>query len=706
MTFFHHLRQHRLVRESFVLLFLIWILITIFIGYGARNYNQLYYNNLQENIRYNLVDYIGEYEHVMSALALFISESEEVTPSEFANFCGGFCATGEGIVLVTYAPAGIVEYVYPSSEIDAYDGFDVIGNFNVEEFTKFEQSRAAGTMFLTYDDDAIIYHHPVKDDDDAFVGLISLRVDLALFQAGLPDVIADEDVVLVTGDQWYLLGSADSPVDPDELVSTTLSGIDYRFYVSYYNDNYDVVFTTVAIAEVTLFLALAIIFLLIYRNHMQVIDLVERVEYSYHYSYETGLKNRQSLYEDFDDIRKANERFYIAYALFNNVKFINYKYGHEIGADVIRAAINLIQGVTRDNTTMYHIGGDEYAFVFSSSKRTEVQNTIKRILRVFDRDIVIKRIRTNISITLGVVNYPDEGVTIDELIKNAHLVLSQSKIQNTNDYVFFRSGVISDMITNQDFDDYVNHLNLQQFGVHLMPIVDCMSDRIVGFECLSRAKNEFNEQISTSSVISSLERSGRIQELDEIVFKKMLGYMQRINDQFPDNHLFLSANASALSFNEQFVETIIRYYREAKLKRGTIVLELTESYKVEDHDYLIRLFKRLNRVGIRTAIDDFGSGYSSLSYISKFPVYSIKVDKEYVRDYYKNEFNRTLFLTLQPIAKVLKCKLIAEGVDDPETLDFLRQNECEWYQGYLFSKGVPFETAMAMIEQESTMTKE
>ena len=109
--------------------------------------------------------------------------------------------------------------------------------------------------------------------------------------------------------------------------------------------------------------------------------------------------------------------------------------------------------------------------------------------------------------------------------------------------------------------------------------------------------------------------------------------MRRINIEFPDNEYFLSVNASALSFNENYVNKVIALYEKENFSKGTIVLELTESYQVEDYNYLIKLFEKLNDRGIKTAIDDFGSGYSSLSYISKFPVYAIKVDKEYVKDY-------------------------------------------------------------------------
>jgi len=174
--------------------------------------------------------------------------------------------------------------------------------------------------------------------------------------------------------------------------------------------------------------------------------------------------------------------------------------------------------------------------------------------------------------------------------------------------------------------------------------------------------------------------------------------MKKLNKAIPEEEYYISLNASALSLNDEYVNNVIAANKAARFKKGQIVLELTESYQVEDYDYLIKLFRRLNESGIKVAIDDFGSGYSSLSYISKFPIYAIKVDKEYVRDYRDNNFNKTLLMTLKSIAEVLDCKLIAEGVDSPETLDFLKEFGCPSYQGYLFSKGLPYDDAIALVK--------
>lgn len=703
MDFFKNKLRYKRIRESFIFIILLWILLSTLVGFGSSSYYNLYYENQQESSVQIVKPFVEDYLEVLTHLEQFFIQSEEVTYDEFQNYCGAVCGFSESIDAVMYSPLGIVTYVNPSSEEDTYVDVDLVSQFTPHELELFQNAKNQNEMFVTFSDDESFTIHKVLVEDDVFIGLVSVKVNIEQFQLDMYDALPSNDIVLKM-DGNYIIGDQSEKIEHYHIRSFMLSGISFDTGTNFNSDYRSQIIWIAVVIDLGIILSLGTILVLLYRDHKRVIDFVDRMDYTYHYDLNTELKNKTSLYEDFERLKEEHKDLYIAYGVFNNVKFINFKYGHELGLSVVKEAITLIHGVLRAHTQMYHLGGDEYAFIFEVDNANEVKNIINRVLRVFERDIVIKKIRTNISLSLGVVHYPNEGRELDELIRNAHLALTQSRIINSNNYAFYSSTAITDLINNQDFDDYVSKLDLNVFQLYLMPIVHVQTNQIVGFECLTRAFNEFDELMDTFAVVSSLERNGRIQELDEIVFRKMLTFKEQMNELYPNNNVFLSVNASALSFNEDYVETIIQDFQLSRMKPNTIILELTESYKIEDHDYLIKLFKRLNNIGIRTAIDDFGSGYSSLSYISKFPIYSIKVDKMYVRDYQQNEFNRTLFLTLSSIAEVLHCKLIAEGVDDPETLDFLRENGCEWYQGFLFSKGVPFDKAIKMLQSNQIKT--
>jgi len=524
-------------------------------------------------------------------------------------------------------------------------------------------------------------------------------VDVDKFVESLPMYENPDEIVISTEDNVFLKSSP--TYDKDDFLESKvdIDGVVFSIGTDFYGAYYLKTILMVFLVTLVITTSLVVIFVIFLDDQKKTKSFLHELAYSHNFSIENGLKNTKSFYEDIEKLIFEKEEFYLSLGIFNNVKYINDKFGHRLGNELLLQAVTLIKGVLRSNTELYHFGGDEYIFVVKTEHKAEVKNILKRVLKIFDRDIIIDRFTTNISMTMGVVNYPNQGRTIDELIKNAHLTLSNSHILNSNAFAFYKKGAITNLLENRDFDNFVKNLNLELFEVYLMPIIDVQTNIIAGFECLTRAFNDFDEVLDTETVINSLERNGRIQELDEIVFKKMIRMMRRINTEYPDNDFFLSVNASALSFNEGYVQNVMSLYEKENFSKGTIVLELTESYKVEDYDYLIRLFDRLNDVGIKTAIDDFGSGYSSLSYISKFPIYAIKVDKEYVCDYHTNSFNRTLLMTLNSIAEVLDCKLVAEGVDDPETLEYLKANGCQMYQGYLFSKGVTFEESLKMISK-------
>lgn len=700
MNFFELVKEDKTIRRALVISILVWIFLATMNVVGFNRYYISHSDVVINDVTDSITPQLESYSEKLDLFAVaFVGTDTEISIADYNEFSETLIGEDESIEYVLYSPHGEVANVYPYDT--EYLANTIVNDFSIKEHRKFVDAVSNDSYFVTFELEGVnlskLHYHKSIIIDDEFYGLVTLIVDTDKLIAQVPSVSNNDEVVLSLEEVYiksslvYDDGFKDYFIDID--------GIEYVLSIDYLGSYYNRTIIMVLVATVILTAPLILVFTIFYVEQRRTKTLIHEVEYSRKYSIDTQLKNAQSFYLDIDELIKKSETFYLALGKFNNIKYINDKYGHKLGQEVVLEAVNLIKGVLRSNTELYHFGGDEYIFVLKTDAKGEANNILKRVLKIFDRDIVIDRIRTNISMTIGVVTYPSQGRTIDELIKNAHLTISNSHIMNSNAFAFYKKGVISNHLLNQDFDIFVKNLDLELFEVYLMPIIDCETNLIVGFECLTRAFNEFDEMLDTESVVNSLERNGRIQELDEIVFTKMLRMMRRINNEFPDNELFLSVNASALSFNEKYVDTVMEQYEQEHFAKGTIVLELTESYQVEDYDYLIRLFDKLNTVGIKTAIDDFGSGYSSLSYISKFPIYAIKVDKEYVRDYLTNDFNRTLFMTLRSIAKVLDCKLVAEGVDDPETLEFLRKNGCELYQGYLFSKGVTFEKSLKMIEK-------
>lgn len=689
------------------------IAITIFVGwFFLMSFSFIVHTfSINTTRDYEVSQMTQKYEHIFDQYnnqALLISgyyteHTQDITQEEFVTFIETIITDDESIHSITVAPSGRVKYVYPDSKYVSLYDVDIQGELGVAENSEILTAGNDGTMVYQYD----------KSDDETQVEMINIRSPFYIngVYEGFVTIAIDSEVfnsssfkhssnvlsiALFSKDGTKIYG--EGTVDDYEL-HTVNSGAVSIHIGEKLKGNYLFINRSYTIGFIlTVTLAYMLIFIMVSRDKNTLKELEEELDFRKNYDPETKLYNIDRLYSDVAELIDDKVEFYLAFLNINNVKYINEKFGHYQTGGLLRKTTQMIQRVLRQNSVLYRYGGDEYVIVTISDSISEEKNLMRRVVKIFEGDIISENIRARLGIQIGISKYPNNGYSVEELIKNAHLTASHVSSYDKEGFLFFRQDRITDTSFDEDFDKMVAGLDLELFEVYMMPIVDVQTNLIQGFECLTRVFNDLGKKLNTEDVILSLERNGKIQVLDEIVFKKMLLLMKKLNKAIPEEEYFMSLNASALSLNDEYVNNIIQAYKAARFKKGQIVLELTESYQVEDYDYLIKLFRKLNENGIRVAIDDFGSGYSSLSYISKFPIYAIKVDKEYVRDYRDNEFNKTLLMTLKSIAEVLECKLVAEGVDSPETLDFLEEFGCPFYQGYLFSQGLPYEDAVALVK--------
>ncbi|MBU1019787.1 MAG: GGDEF and EAL domain-containing protein [Firmicutes bacterium] len=625
----------------------------------------------------------------------FIEFSNDITENTFTNFMSEILNDDTSVVSIIVSPSGVIEFTYPEDSLLVNESF--LAGKETIDLTHINEAIINDSTYCEYNAtlNQITMIHPIYIEG-SFYGYMNLNISLdeiynqyGTFEGKHYNAIFYDETMSTT-----LLQS--ESIEVDEYLTLSMPGMHLKIAFFHDINTYNSTNVYLLVYTVTGIIFFGVLLLFVYG----VVKDRENLKIQVH-SYEgfdqySKLPNSKRLFDYIDRLLLKKTEFYLAFGKLNNMKYINEKYGHHVGNELLLRIIDLIQKEITSNTSIFHYGGDEYCIVIESDSKMETRNILNRVSNVFESDISVKSIRANFSITFGVVKFPEQGNSLESLIKNATLVIEDPRVVNKNVVVFYEKRALFSNKINEELEKIISKMDLELLEVYLMPIVETQTDRITGFECLTRAFDDEKTPFNTQELVQILEKNGRIQELDEIVFKKMLKIMKRINNQYEDD-LYLSLNASALSLNDEYVDNVIRYYKDANLTKGTIVLELTESYKVDDFDYLIRLFKRLNQAGIKIAIDDFGSGYSSLSYITRFPIYAIKIDKEYVRDFGDNDFNKTLIFTLTSIAEVLKCKLIAEGVDSMDTLEFLKANNCPFYQGFFFSEGVPLEEAIKLL---------
>jgi len=594
-----------------------------------------YFNTLSETETHRAVDHIEDelnsYEMFLKNIDTSVTSfKNEFTVDEFNEMVNKFVTEESSFELLYYAPSGIIKNVYPFEEHADLIDFDIISDFNyIDRYafnTAVDEDIVFSRVHSSDDSNYITLIKPIFIND-RFEGIVGIKLDDSSIESIGSSYKSDRyDLNIFRDEDMVFFGSYGEENNIGNYGKTELLNLDLKILLTPKQNARinDLVFMGIFVVTLIGFFGVSVVFALKESNRKE--RLIQKLNYQNDYDQQTGILNTRRLYSDGEQLIEDNVEFYFAFGSINNLKFIYDKFGHTIGEDIVKKVSDLINRILPSKVSFYRYGGDEYSLIFKDSKRGEVINIIKKIMTIFDSEIIIDKARANISVSFGISHFPSDGNKLELLIKNAHITLSRVKAFSRNSFEFFKKSNDSRLMYDQDFDNYISSFSINQFETYLMPVIETKTNIITGFECLSRVKDKNGEHLNIFEVITSFERNGRIQELDEQVFKNMISMKQLLNKKYKRD-IFLSANVSALSFNDDFVDKVIRLFKKAKLEYSTIILELTESYKVDDFEYLIKLFSKLNNAGIKIAIDDFGTGYSSLNYISKFPLYAIKIDK-------------------------------------------------------------------------------
>jgi len=617
---------------------------------------------------------------------------------EFISYIAETNSDQLGINSVFLAPSGVVEYyVNPSSNTDII-GTDIVFNAPADLKDKLTES----VYTKNY-----VFHQSIENDEAHITFIKPIYIDSYFY--GFVGVSAKSETLVSShyGYQGkYFDGSLYFSEVIDDLDQVNQNNI-YDFSIN--NLIFKVVLTpdkvkntedlVNVISIVTVFTILDLVFvallLSIFTNQKKHIKALKHLT---DFDKLTGLKNYNSLIKDVDKLIKDATPFYFSFGSINNLKFVYDRFGHVNGDMLLKTVADAFLGVLSLNSDVYRYSGEEFAFVIRTEDEFEVRNVLDRVKRIFASEIVVNKIRGNLSINMGVSQFPRNAKTLDELIVKCDMVIKTTSSFTQNNYSIYDEVKIDEYIHNQEFDTYVNNVPMNNFEVFLMAVVDTKSNLIYGFECLSRLYDSYGEEIKIFEIIDSFERNGRIQELDEYTFMKACEYKEKLNTIFSKNYR-LSVNVSGLSFNDQYVENILDIYDYYSFEPGSIIIELTESNRFSDIEHIVRLFNKLREKGIDLAVDDFGTGYSSLSYLANIPIQFLKIDKSFVQNYQESKVNKQLLKIVKSFSDTFGCKIVAEGVDSHDQLEYIKKIGYNYYQGFLFSKAISFKDAVDLINK-------
>ena len=346
------------------------------------------------------------------------------------------------------------------------------------------------------------------------------------------------------------------------------------------------------------------------------------------------------------------------------------------------------------------MGGDEFTILVQQTKsNTETQNVAEKIISVFEKPFSIFGNEIQVSPSIGIAVYPHHGKTADTLLKHADIAMYNAKKMGRNTFQFFTQKMDSENSYRIKMESKLRSaIKDNQLVMHYQPKFCLQKDRLFGMEALVRWPTTDGKFIMPNEFISIAEESGLIIPLGKYILEKVC----RETKGFFDNNLLdgrVSVNVSTLQFNQRnFIHELTDILDKTQFNPENLELEITESAIIHDFDRSTQLIDQLHSYGITVAMDDFGMGFSSLSYLQKLPVDILKIDKSFIDDITSSEQALKMVEFIIQLAHHLELNVVAEGIEHAEQAKVLTQINCDKAQGFYFAKPQPLNDVLALLD--------
>jgi diguanylate cyclase (GGDEF)-like protein/PAS domain S-box-containing protein len=406
----------------------------------------------------------------------------------------------------------------------------------------------------------------------------------------------------------------------------------------------------------------------------------------------TGLPNRRAFFERFHEMilqarrefpEKNKALFFIDVDRFKN---INDTMGHQTGDMLLREIPKRIKKCLRGSDYIFHLGGDEFTVIlYGISEDIDAAVVARKILTEFSAPFLVRGAELFLGLSLGISIYPKDGNNADVLMKNADIAMHNAKLTG-NTYSFFDEEMNSQAVEKLNIENGIRGaLEKKQFTLHYQPIVD-ITGRIAGMEALIRWNHPELGSIAPDRFIPIAESTGHIIDIGRWTLSEACSRIKSWRDS-GHTGIRVAVNLSAQHLmQDSLIDDIENVLRKYDIPASSLELEITESSVMRNPDLAVTRISRLSELGISFSIDDFGTGYSSLSYLKKFKITNLKVDRSFVKDINIDQNNTEIIRAIIAMAHNLRLKVVAEGIETDEQMHFLRTLNCDFMQGYLFSR--------------------
>jgi diguanylate cyclase (GGDEF)-like protein/PAS domain S-box-containing protein len=420
-----------------------------------------------------------------------------------------------------------------------------------------------------------------------------------------------------------------------------------------------------------------------------------QMAHSAQHDFLTGLPNRMLLNDRVNQAivlaRRHTKQVAVLFLDLDGFKHINDSLGHPVGDKLLQSVAKRLVDCARASDTVSRQGGDEFVVLLSEVEQSEdAAIAARRMLRAVAEAHFIDEHDLHVTTSIGVSVYPDDGPDAETLIKNADTAMYQAKENGRQSYQYFKPAMNARAVERQSIEESLRRaLERRQFALHYQPKINFRTGAITGAEALLRWTHPTLGSVSPAQFIPVAEACGLILPIGNWVLRQACEQARSWLDAgLPATTM--AVNVSAMEFrNEGFLEGLFAILAETNLDPRSLELELTESVLMKHAESAASILHTLRERGVQVALDDFGTGYSSLSYLRKFPIDALKIDQSFVSQIDIAGDDASIVTAVISMARSLKLRVVAEGVETLEQKVFLQAHECDEAQGYYFSRPVP-----------------
>lgn len=422
----------------------------------------------------------------------------------------------------------------------------------------------------------------------------------------------------------------------------------------------------------------------------------QKIEYQAHNDFLTGLYNRMKCEVDLrkaikDSVQNGNKGAVLFIDL-DDFKHINDGLGHQYGDILLQQIAAGIAGIPGLRGHCYRMGGDEFVIIVGPELFGDLDKVINNITSLFNKQWYLMETEYFCTMSMGIAFFPDNSVDVHEITRMADVAMYAAKRSGKNRYVYYSSEVESATAKRLDIENSMRQAvstGIDEFIVFYQPVVNVDTQQCTSCEALVRWDSKALGFMGPGEFIPLAEYLGLITSIGDYVLEEACRRCKLWND---NGHpaFYVNVNLSVVQLlQKDVVENVKKILEKTGVNPKNIVLEITESFAINDMHRVMEIITGLKKLGPRIALDDFGTGYSSLNYIKQLPLDIIKVDKTFIDDIVEDDYAQAFVKLIVDLSKTIGTKIVVEGVEHKEQYDLLKRLGVDYIQGYYFGKPVP-----------------